>query len=42
MSVLDLYLPWKWLNLQSRNSVLVIYYNSNLSLKKIFPYNENS
>lgn len=42
MSVLDLYLPWKWLNLRSRNSVLVIYYNSNLSLKKIFPYNENS
>lgn len=30
MSILDLYLPWK----QSRNSVLVIYYNSSRSLKK--------
>lgn len=36
MSILDLYLPWKQLNLQSRFSALVIYYNSNLSLKKRF------
>lgn len=34
MSILDLYLPLKQLHLQSRNSVLVIYYNSNCPLKK--------
>lgn len=33
MSILDLYLPRKQLHLQSRNSVLVIYYNSNCSQK---------
>lgn len=41
MSVLDLYLPQKQLNLQTRNSALVIYSNSNLSLKIFSPTIKN-